>query len=367
MFDNESLDNLQQSIKKGRPETGPLDVQILPTSRCNATCAFCPLHCIPASLLKHTPRFAGPHRDLPGGLLDRLADDLYRLGGLQRLTITGGEPLLYNLIMPAVFQFSRSFEKANMSIVTNGIRLKSFAEFFARSKMADLTVSLNAGNAETYKKQNPAASSATFNEILDAVSMLCNERQKTGPEKPRVTLSVVLSRYSAGDVADLFEIGRKTGADAVTFIPLMRFMIEGHESTADLRVGEEDFRRFLDEIDRYSGSASEEGFYLGYGGSRDDGGVLDAGELYTRQPCYAGYAFAAVFPNGDVRPCCHCEPVMGNLKNASFGEIWHSDRYQEYRNRMLDMEEKGSLPGCLCRECGYLFENAQIHRGLANE
>jgi len=367
MFDSESLNNLKQSIKKGRPETGPLDVQILPTSRCNAACVFCPLHCIPGPLLKHTPRFDGPPRDLPGGLLDRIADDLYHLGGLQRLTITGGEPLLYNLVLPAVFQFGRSFEKADMSIVTNGIRLKSFAEFFARSKMADLTVSLNAGNTETYKKQNPAASAATFDEIIEAVSMLCNERKKTGSAKPRVTLSVVLSRYSAGDVADLFEIGRKTGVDAVTFIPLMRFMIEGHESTADFRAGDDDFRRFLDEIDRYSGPAAGEGFYLGYGGCRDDCGVLDAGELYTRQPCYAGYAFAAVFPNGDVRPCCHCEPVMGNLKNASFSEIWHSDRYREYRERMLAIDEKGLLPGCLCRECGYIYENEWIHRGLADE
>jgi len=58
---------------------------------------------------------------------------------------------------------------------------------------------------------------------------------------------------------------------------------------------------------------------------------------------------------------------MGNLKNASFSEIWHSDRYREYRERMLAIDEKGLLPGCLCRECGYIYENEWIHRGLADE
>lgn len=106
---------------------------------------------------------------------------------------------------------------------------------------------------------------------------------------------------------------------------------------------------------------------MGYAGLPDDKGVLDAKDLYARQPCYAGYAFSAIFPNGDVRPCCHCEPVMGNLQHSSFADIWFSDRYQEYRQRMLDITEKGLLPGCLCHECGYLFENEQIGRGLAGE
>ncbi|MFO8055910.1 MAG: radical SAM protein [bacterium] len=367
MFDEESINNLRRSIREGRPVTGPLDVQILPTSRCNAGCVFCPLNCIPEALMHYTPRFTCGGVDLPGGLLDRLADDLYHLGGLRRLTITGGEPLLYNLLVPAVFQFTRSFENAELSVVTNGLRLHRFAGFLARSGLSGLTVSLNAGTPETYRQQNPRASADTFDDIMEAVAALSREKKKAESACPHVTLSVVLSSYSAGDVEPLFEAGKRTGANAITFIPLMRFMIEGHESNRDHRVSAEGFRRFLDELDHYSELARREGFYLGYAGSRDDQGVLDAGGLYERQPCYAGYAFAAVFPNGDVRPCCHCEPVMGNLKESSFTDIWRSERYQEYRERMLKIEEKGLLPGCLCNECGYLFENEQIYRGLGHE
>ena len=40
--------------------------------------------------------------ELRAQLLDRLADDLYYLGGLERLTITGGEPLVRKGLLPFI-------------------------------------------------------------------------------------------------------------------------------------------------------------------------------------------------------------------------------------------------------------------------
>ena len=358
MFSEASLKTLRDSIATGRPLTGPLDIQLLPTPRCNAACAFCPLVSIPEPLLRQTPRFNTYREDLSGGLLDRLADDLYYLGGLRRVTITGGEPLLYHHLIPAVFQLTRCFPDVEMTVVTNGIRLKKFAGFFADAGLHNLSVSLNAGTAASYLRQNPGAGPDTFAEIVAGLEAVAAAR-RTHNGRPRLNLSVVLTAASAGDVPAVFELARGVGAQAATFIPLMEILLDGAAVNRGLAVPADDFQRFLAAIEDFGGRARAEGFYLGYAGAASDRGVIDNRGAFAAQPCYAGFTFAAIYPNGDVRPCCHCEPIMGNLKEESFADIWQGSRFNEYRRRMLAIGGAG-LPGCFCRECGYLYENREF-------
>ncbi len=362
MYSEESINALKRSIESGEPGSGPRDLQIIPTSRCNAACVFCPLHAIPAKDMP--PRFAEPGEELPGGLLDRLADDLYHLGGLERITITGGEPLIYRHFIPAVFQFGRSFPEAELTVVTNGILLRKFAGFIARIGIDNLTVSLNAGTAESYRKQNPGSGDA-FEKIIEGLAELARRKREAGSEKPRVTLSAVLTKNSASDAPALFEIGRDAGVQAVAMIPLMLINIGGRPANESLAVDGGALASFHEDVAEYGARAKEHGFYLGYAGEAKDGGVIGDGGLYDEQPCYAGYHFAAVYPNGDVRPCCHCEPVMGNLKENSIIDIWRSERYAEQRRKMLEIRTGGYPEGCLCGECGYLYENRELHRRLS--
>lgn len=361
MFDEDSLRNLRDSIAAGRPLTGPLDLQLLPTSRCNAACAFCPLVAIPAEITP--PRFQNRNEDLSGGLLDRLADDLYHLGGLRRVTITGGEPLLYPQIIPAIFQLTRCFNNVELTLVTNGIRLKKFAGIIVAAGVHQLSVSLNAGTAESYRKQNPAAGPDAFDEIVAGLEAVAAERKGRGTSGPRVGLSVVLTEASAADVKPLFELARRTGVGAVTFIPLMEIMLAGRVINRNLAVTPKALSRFFKDLGEYAERARSEGFWLGYAGTPRDQGVIDNHGAFSEQPCFTGYTFAAVYPNGDVRPCCHCESVMGNLKEQSFGEIWQGEKFQEFRRRALAIVPEG-MDGCLCRECGYLYENREFDQRL---
>ena len=49
-------------------------------------------------------------------------------------------------------------------------------------------------------------------------------------------------------------------------------------------------------------------------------------------PCYIGWTFTRILPNGDVLPCCkaHKNP-LGNLHEKSFKDIWYSNKYNEFR------------------------------------
>jgi len=364
MFSDESIKALAQSIDVGRPRTGPTDVQIMPTPRCNASCVFCPAEAIPKSLMKHTPRFDTYTKDLPVGLLDRLADELYHLGGLRRMTFTGGEPLLYPFLIPLIFQFTQGFPDAELTVVTNGLRLKKFASFFTFAGLAHLTVSINAGAAATYKIQNPGATDDSFDQIVEGVAAVMDTREKSGKSTPRITLSVVLTRHSHADVAPLFELGRRLGVEAVTFVPLMEIRLPGAAVNSGLAVNAEQLARLTDDVARYGEQARAEGFYLGYADGDEDRGKISCGDLYQKQPCYAGSVFTAIYPNGDVRPCCHCEPIMGNLTQNSFSEIWLSEKYQEQRAKMMAIQSGEAIEGCLCGECGYCHENREFHRLL---
>jgi MoaA/NifB/PqqE/SkfB family radical SAM enzyme len=364
MFSDQSIANLQASLESGRPAAGPTDVQILPTPRCNAACAFCPLQDKTEPVAAELRRFSLYRSDLSGGLLDRLADDLYHLGGLKRLTLTGGEPLLYTFLIPAVFQFARTFSEAELTVVTNGIKLGNYAAFLVHAGVRNLNVSVNAGTPESYRLQNPAAAPDELERIEAGIAAVIAARKKSGKGSPKVTLTAVLTRASAGEVNALFELGRRTGADAVTFLPLMEIRLPDRAVNCKLKVTPEQFQRFQDDIARCGELAREAGFYLGYGREFQESGVITSGDLYRRQPCYLGHTFAAIYPNGDVRPCCHCEPIMGNLTRHSFAEIWNSDPYARQRQLMQSIQTTGPLDGCLCAECGHCYENREYHRRL---
>jgi MoaA/NifB/PqqE/SkfB family radical SAM enzyme len=49
-------------------------------------------------------------------------------------------------------------------------------------------------------------------------------------------------------------------------------------------------------------------------------------------PCYVGWTYTRILPNGDVIPCCkaHKKP-MGNINKKSFKDIWFSDNYDKFR------------------------------------
>jgi MoaA/NifB/PqqE/SkfB family radical SAM enzyme len=87
-------------------------------------------------------------------------------------------------------------------------------------------------------------------------------------------------------------------------------------------------------------------------------------------PCYIGWTFARVLPDGDVIPCCkaHKKP-LGNLHKGKFREIWVSDKYMEFRRMALS--EKKSHPyfreiNCF-RSCDNTGMNLMTHAKLGNK
>ncbi len=362
MYSEESIRYLRRSVKDRKVTRGPLDLQILPTTRCNAACTFCPQQAVPEDVKrKSDPRWCEPPQDLPVGLIDRIADELYYLGGLKRIHITGGEPLLFKHMVPLLVITRREFPDVEIALVTNGILLKDFVKPLVLSGLDRLSVSLNAGTRETYKKLNPAAGDSTFEDVIEGIRAVAEKKREAETNRPYLSVTSVLTRENSGELESMLSACIDAGANALTYIPLMEFRRNGLNCNQAHVLEKAEFERFLAEVERLAPEAGKKGFYVGYSGDPSFCGVLRHNDVYSKTPCYSGYTFAMIWPNGDVRPCCNCEDTLGNLKEAALSTIWKSERAQAVRDRMLQVAEKGPPPLCDCAECGYLFENRGFH------
>ncbi len=66
-----------------------------------------------------------------------------------------------------------------------------------------------------------------------------------------------------------------------------------------------------------------------------EGGKRDA-QIVDKIPCSIGYTYARVQATGDVIPCCKADTFsLGNIMEASFEDVWHSEPYEEFRQKAL--------------------------------
>lgn len=361
MFSPETIEYLKKAILEGRVSRGPADLQILPTTRCNASCIFCPTSAVsPAGKKQFAPRWLKPEMDINTGVLDRLADDLYRLGGLRRVHITGGEPLLFSKIGIMLFILRRTFPDVEISLVTNGILLERYAEMLALSGIARVSISLNAADAKSFAAQTKTAGS-NFEKVKRGIKLLRKARDKRPGKKPYLSITTVLNRGNFRNVEKMTKLAISSGADALTYLALMDFPFPG-ETSREFALEQNEFDEFLEQLNNCRPLAEKRGIYLGFTGRVSDQGKLRAGGLYKKIRCYSGYSFVMVWPDGTVRPCCNCDTPLGNLSEQSFYQIWTSEHAQKIRERMLKITELGAPDSCDCLECGYLYENQEYHR-----
>jgi pyruvate-formate lyase-activating enzyme len=207
----------------------PLYIALCPSTYCNYDCVMCDLG--------HLPR-----RDLPESIWDELPD---YLPTLKTLTLLGGEPLAN----PRTWEFLREFDAtrypdASLDLVTNGSLLTEKAlERIQRCALGDVTISLNAGDPETYVEvQSPTVS---FEQVLANIDALIRFRAGR-PWWFGITLSFVVQSASAASLIAFAEIAHRRNLRA-------RFMAvnpENHEHL-DLYKDPDEVARVVGHVDGF--------------------------------------------------------------------------------------------------------------------
>ena len=125
------------------------DLRISVTDRCNFRCPYC----MPAEIYGVRYKFLPKEQILTFEEITRLTKIFVDLG-VNKVRLTGGEPLLRNDLRELVAQLARIEGIEDLTLTTNGYLLAQNAQVLKDAGLQRVTVSLDAIDDETFGKMN---------------------------------------------------------------------------------------------------------------------------------------------------------------------------------------------------------------------
>ncbi|GHG03006.1 GTP 3',8-cyclase [Deinococcus piscis] len=125
------------------------DLRISVTDRCNLRCTYC----MPAEVFGPDYAFLPQSELLSFEETERVSRVMVDLG-VQKLRLTGGEPLLRRDLPALVERLARIEGVQDIAMTTNGLLLPRFAAELKAAGLQRVTVSLDALDAETFGQMN---------------------------------------------------------------------------------------------------------------------------------------------------------------------------------------------------------------------
>ena len=125
------------------------DLRISVTDRCNFRCVYC----MPKEVFGRGYRFMDRKELLTFEELERVAR-VFVAGGVQKLRITGGEPLLRRALEDLVARLRGLGDDLDLTLTTNGALLPQKARALADAGLSRITVSLDSLDDEVFRAMN---------------------------------------------------------------------------------------------------------------------------------------------------------------------------------------------------------------------
>src|SRR3954469_7777909 len=189
-------------------------VRVSVTDRCNLRCTYC---------MSEDMRFL-PKADLLNlEELERLCA-LFVRRGVRRLRLTGGEPLMRKGIMDLVRGLSRHLEDGaldELTLTTNGVRLREFAKGLAGAGVKRINVSLDSLDRLTFAR---IARSDCLPQVLDGITAATDAGLKVKIN------TVALKRDNRAELPRLIEWAHAGGMD-ITLIETMPLGVVDEDRT----------------------------------------------------------------------------------------------------------------------------------------
>ncbi|MGQ9616187.1 MAG: GTP 3',8-cyclase MoaA [Spirochaetota bacterium] len=176
-------------------------LRISVTDRCNMRCRYCMPHGF--SFLSHSDLMSYEQILKLAGLFIEL--------GIQKIRITGGEPLIRNNIMFLIESLGQMRGLEELTLTTNGLKLGGYSRSLREAGVRRVNVSLDSLNRDTFKV-------ITGMDLLDVV---VNGIHKASSEGLSVKINVVALRgVNDGEFKDFIEFGIRYGC-GIRFIEVM--------------------------------------------------------------------------------------------------------------------------------------------------
>jgi len=326
--------------------SGPWNVQIDLTNRCNNNCIAC--WCNSPLLGDKAMAPAIKNKSLSFEAAIKLIDELDELGIRTIYFTGGGEPFMH----PQILNIMRH-------IKAKGIYLDMSTNFtLVDKKIADqlidigidhMTLSLWAGTPETYAKQHPNKSSDTFLNMAEVINYIIETKSKRKTEYPALGMYNVINIYNYHEAEKMLEFAFKHKMDDITFTPVdtvpgrtdtLRLNSEQRNELArKIRELSKNIWKFEKKYSHWLHFKDYHSFLRRLENENADNADYDTDIFDSLPTCYAGWSFARVLATGDVNSCLKSFKIpVGNINENSFKNIWFGEKQHEFRKHSINYD-----------------------------
>jgi radical SAM protein with 4Fe4S-binding SPASM domain len=249
------------------------------------------------------------------------------------------------------------------TLVTNGtLASPDLAGTLVERGLDRLSVSLNAGSRETFLR---SSGRDLWDEAVGFLRDVVEERRRQGRKSPWIRVTHVVTKENLDDMDGMVDICGRLHVDEVSFyimgeLPQTKSIQLDEADVARITSGAAAWSRRLDET-RVAHTLPAFARELA---TRVRGGPTPDNPLQRTLPCYGGWMYCVIAPDGAVTPCCHCEEtILGHLSEQSFTDIWRGALYDGFRSACLRMPRTGRG---ICRECFTTCNLAEDNRRIHN-
>lgn len=328
-------------------------VQVEVTSRCNASCLYCP-----RTLYGSSWRDA----DLPWDLFERLLPSLGRAGYVHLQS--WGEPLLH----PEFFRMLRAVKTLGVraGATSNGVLLDPRTDPDMAGNLVAAGLDLVALSlAGTGPRHDAIRRGAPLDAVLRGIEALTRAKAEAGADRPEIHVAYMLLASDTEDAERLFDLLAGRGVHMVV-ISTLDYVAAPHLAGEALAgAGPEAAARLAARLSRLEESARAHGIALSHrafrrkpGGCSEnvaracvvgvDGGV---------SPCVYGSVPVrdAGSPDGDDSPpatAVRRRIRFGDVALARLEDIWNDKAYAAFRTNAARGRMPPSCQGCLKRLVG---------------
>ncbi|WP_411277277.1 GTP 3',8-cyclase MoaA [Gaiella sp.] len=310
----------------GRPVR---DLRISVTDRCNFRCVYC----MPKEVFGRGYRFMDRKELLSFEEIERLAG-AFVAHGVEKLRITGGEPLLRRDLEVLIERLT-GLGELDVALTTNGALLPQKAELLVAAGLERVTVSLDSLDDDTFRAMNDVG--FPVKRVLDGIDAAAaaglkvkiNAVVKRGANDDQL---VALARHFQGSghilrFIEYMDVGATNGWRLDDVVPAAE-IVSTISAALPLEPAEENYRGEVARRWRYTDGSGEIGVIASvtqpFCGDCTRSRISAEGRLYTCLFATRGHDLRALLRGGADDAEIH----------ATIGRIWgrRTDRYSEERS-----------------------------------
>jgi len=287
----------------------PISYSIEPTNHCNLRCPECP------SGLGSLTR--------PLGLLNtddfkKLIDDICLTGFYIQLFFQG-EPFI-NKNLYAMINYAQN-KNMYVSISTNGHFInEENAAIVLKNAPDKIIYSIDGLDEESYQNYRVGG---TFEQADAGLRALLKKKKELNQKHPYVELQFIVMKQNEHQLDEVLKYGKEIGVDKVVFKTMQ---ISSYENALKFLPSNKKYRRYI----------------------IDNGSFGIKGKM--KNHCFAVWRTSVITWDGKVVPCCFDKDAdyeLGLTNGKSFKDVWHSNEYNNYREKILGDRQSISM----CTNC----------------